>query len=95
MLNYDEMKENLIKGYIDLLEVQYHNKPKAKATIKLLIETLLADMLMFKLREITYGSDYKVELTCRECGTKQKVNIDGKTVVMTARVAKKIRKGLN
>ena len=32
--------------------------------------------LMFKLREITYGSDYKVELTCRECGTKQKVNID-------------------
>lgn len=51
MLNYDEMKENLIKGYVDLLEVQYHNKPKAKATIKLLIETLLADMLMFKLRE--------------------------------------------
>ena len=26
---------------------------------------------------------------------KQKVNIDGKTVVMTAREAKKIRKGLN
>lgn len=39
--------------------------------------------LMFKLREITYGSDYKVELTCRECGTKQKVNIDLSSLEVT------------
>lgn len=32
--------------------------------------------LMFKLREITYGSDYKVDITCRSCKNKQKVNVD-------------------
>lgn len=54
------MKDKLIKGYVDLLEVQYHNKPKARATIKLLIETLLADMLMFKIREECLNVDVSV-----------------------------------
>lgn len=60
MNKYDEMKQKLIKGYVDLLEVQYHDKPKAKATIKLLIETLLADMVMFKIREECLNVDLSV-----------------------------------
>ena len=32
--------------------------------------------LTFKLREITYGSDYKVNVTCRNCGSNQKVIVD-------------------
>lgn len=32
--------------------------------------------LMFKLREITYGSDYKVNISCKNCGTVNAVNVD-------------------
>ena len=32
--------------------------------------------LMFKLREITYGSDYKVKTRCRNCGSDQTVIVD-------------------
>lgn len=60
MANYEEMKDKLIRGYTHLLEVQYHDKPKAKATIKLLIETLLADMLLFKIREECLNVDLSV-----------------------------------
>lgn len=32
--------------------------------------------LMFKLREITYGSDYKININCRHCGATNKVTVD-------------------
>lgn len=58
--SYEEMKEELVKAYQNLLEVQYWNKPKAKATVKLLIETLLADMLVWKIRDEWLNVDASV-----------------------------------
>lgn len=36
--------------------------------------------LMFKLREVTYGPEYKVEVFCRDCRTTQKVTVDLSTL---------------
>lgn len=49
--NYDEMLEELKDAYANLLIVQYHEQPKAIATIKANIEILLSNMLLWKIRD--------------------------------------------
>lgn len=62
-MNYNETKKQLVEYYKNLLIVQYHDKPKAKATIALLIEELLADMLIFKIRDnFNVDTDIGVQL---------------------------------
>lgn len=56
-MTYDEQKQQLIDAYTNLLIVQYHDKPKAIATIKLLVETSLADMLPWKVRDLCLNVD--------------------------------------
>lgn len=45
------IKQDLIDYYSNLLIIQYHEKPKAKATIELLINALLADVIIFDVRD--------------------------------------------
>ena len=49
--NYDKLKKQLIEYYQDLLIVQYHDKPKAKAMIKAEIEETLANLLDIQVRD--------------------------------------------
>lgn len=42
---------SLVAYYANLLIVQYHNKPKAKATIELLLRELLASGIIFEVRD--------------------------------------------
>lgn len=42
-----ETVQELIDYYVNLLIIQYHDKPKARATIKLVVETLLMNGVMF------------------------------------------------
>lgn len=49
--NYDEMLEQLKEAYANLLIVQYHDQPRAIATIKANIEILLSNMLLWKIRD--------------------------------------------
>ena len=50
-MNYNSILLNLIDYYANLLIVQYHNKPKATKTIKMLAELLLANMLVLQIRD--------------------------------------------
>ena len=50
-MNYNSILLNLIDYYANLLIVQYHNKPKATKTIKMLSELLLANMLVLQIRD--------------------------------------------
>ncbi len=43
--------QDLIDYYANLLIIQYHNKPKAKATIELLAGEVLADGILFDIRD--------------------------------------------
>ena len=47
----DELKQQLIDYYTNLLIVQYHSKPKAKATIELLVEEALVNNILFDIRD--------------------------------------------
>lgn len=49
--NYTDMLEELKSAYANLLVVQYHDRPLAIATIKANIETLLSNMLLWKIRD--------------------------------------------
>ena len=49
--NYTDMLEELKEAYANLLIVQYHDRPLAIATIKANIETLLSNMLLWKIRD--------------------------------------------
>ena len=49
--DYDKLKKQLIEYYQDLLIVQYHDKPKAKAMIKAEIEETLANLLDIQVRD--------------------------------------------
>lgn len=40
--------------------------------------------LMFKLREITYGSDYNINMTCRHCGSTNKISVDLSSLDVTS-----------
>lgn len=51
MANYEEMKNEIIEAYTNLLEVQYNGLPNAYATIKLHCETLLANMVLWQIRD--------------------------------------------
>lgn len=68
MATYDEMKQELITAYQNLLEVQYYNKPKARATIKLHCEQLLANMLLYKMREEWLNVDISVGVQLDQIG---------------------------
>ena len=49
--DYDKLKKQLIEYYQDLLIVQYHDKPKAKAMIKAEMEETLANLLEIQVRD--------------------------------------------
>ena len=49
--DYDKLKKQLIEYYEDLLIVQYHDKPKAKAMIKAEMEETLANLLDIQVRD--------------------------------------------
>lgn len=42
---------NIINYYVNLLIIQYHDKPKAKATIELLVNQLLANGIVLDIRD--------------------------------------------
>lgn len=50
-MDYNAALNNFIDYYTNLLIVQYHNKPKAKATIELMTRLLWADMALMQLRD--------------------------------------------
>lgn len=58
-MDYAATVRSLIDYYINLLIVQYNGKPKARATIQVFIEQLLADGLFFKIRD-AYNLDTAV-----------------------------------
>lgn len=49
--NYTDMTEQLKSAYANLLICQYADKPNAIATVKLNIEMLLSNMLLWKIRD--------------------------------------------
>lgn len=60
MATYEDMQKQLLNNYVDLLEIQYHNKPKAIDTIKANCEILLANMLMWKIEKECLNVDLSV-----------------------------------
>lgn len=50
-MDYESALEEIQKYYQNLLIIQYHNKPKAKALIGNLVKHLYADMILFKIRD--------------------------------------------
>lgn len=50
-MDYNAALNNFIDYYTNLLIVQYHNKPKAKATIELMTRLLWADMALMQVRD--------------------------------------------
>lgn len=50
-MDYTASLKELQDYYANLLIIQYHNKPKAIATIKNLVKHLFADMILFKIRD--------------------------------------------
>lgn len=60
MTDYAKMKNEFCNYYADLLEIQYHDKAKAIATVKANIEILLAQMLMWKIEKECLNVDVSV-----------------------------------
>lgn len=58
-MNYIRTLETLKKYYANLLIVQYNEKPKAKSTIKLLVDLLYANMILLQIRD---GFDWETAL---------------------------------
>ena len=50
-MDYAASLKELQDYYANLLIIQYHNKPKAIATIKSLVKFLFADMILFQIRD--------------------------------------------
>lgn len=50
-MDYSEIQKDLIKYFINLLIIQYNDKPKARATIKLMAELLLVNMVLLQIRD--------------------------------------------
>lgn len=50
-MNYNTILLNLIDYYANLLIIQYHNLPKATATIKVLIKQILVNLLAMQIRD--------------------------------------------
>lgn len=55
-MNYTLILTSIINYYVNLLIIQYHDKPKAKATVTLLINLIWANMVIFQIRD---GFDWK------------------------------------
>lgn len=51
MTDYAAQLKTLQDYYANTLIVQYHNKPKAIATIKALVKLLFSDMILFQIRD--------------------------------------------
>lgn len=49
--NYSQMQNEIIQAYTNMLEIQYNGLPNATNTVKLHCETLLANMLLWKIRD--------------------------------------------
>ena len=56
MMNYALILTTIINYYVNLLIIQYHDKPKAQATVSLLINLIWANMIIFQIRD---GFDWK------------------------------------
>lgn len=51
MPNYKKMENEIIQAYTNLLEIQYNGLPNAYKTVKLHCQTLLANMLLWQIRD--------------------------------------------
>lgn len=51
--------DDIVRSYVDLLIIQYFNKPKARATIDLFVRELLAQGILFDIRD-AYSVDTAV-----------------------------------
>lgn len=58
-MDYIQTLETLKKYYANLLICQYNGKPKAKSTIKLLVDLLYANMILLQIRD---GFDWETAL---------------------------------
>lgn len=59
MMDYIQTLETLKNYYSNLLIIQYNGKPKATATIKLLVALLYANMILMQIRD---GFDWRTAL---------------------------------
>lgn len=50
-MNYLTLLSDITDYYVNLLIIQYHNKPKARATIRLFINLVWANMIILQLRD--------------------------------------------
>lgn len=50
-MEYQLILSTIINYYVNLLIIQYHDKPKATATITLLINQIWANMILFQIRD--------------------------------------------
>lgn len=50
-MNYNELIEQLKAYYANTLIIQYHNKPKAKATIEMLVELIFHKAMLLQIRD--------------------------------------------
>jgi hypothetical protein len=55
--DYIKSKEELIKYYQNLIELQYHDREKARAEIRLFVEVFLANMLLWQITELNLNLD--------------------------------------
>lgn len=60
MTDFEALKNELIQSYQNLLELQYHEKPKAKKHIKTICESLIADMILWKIQEQCMNVDVSI-----------------------------------
>lgn len=51
MSDYKQMQNEIIEAYTNLLEIQYNGLPKAVETVKLHCKSLLANMLLWQIRD--------------------------------------------
>lgn len=50
-MDYDKVIEKIKSYYANLLILQYHNKPKAIATVKTTVQKIMSDLIIFKIRD--------------------------------------------
>lgn len=55
-MDYLTITQNLANYYVNLLIIQYHNKPKARATIEFLTKLVFANMILLQIRD---GFDWR------------------------------------
>lgn len=59
-MDYLKTKNQLIEAYQNLLEVQYYDKKNARKHIKVLCDSLLANMILFRIQEECLNLDLAV-----------------------------------